>query len=749
MITPMNPMNRVWKVASRWSETGTAKSSVLDIFRRHNVVFVGKFQDRFQQIEVGDLIAISDAKRVVAMGLATSLPQPVTALGVAFTEDDLSRFDCEDYVLGCRVSFSDLSEAEQPRYRVSTFHGVGERADEFRRIFTAHRQRFEEKRQFEIKARSCTLARNPTNPADVLWEDGLVFRVPVYQRPYSWKEAEVRRLLGELIANFLGMNGRPVEEPMFIGTMQLTEKRLLDVNNRRQMQEVIDGQQRMSTLILLLNVLRHRRPEIIVWAELDIASRLETAVSSGQQQRYLREALEADLQNLPDETQNPYLRVVPVIQQLLHEVDGNSGDGESESSVPLDVERFAAYLLNRVYFVVIETRATLSKTLQIFDAINTSGMDLNGGDVFKVRYYEYLRLTRHVEETEFERISSLYQAIDERNREAGRTICGIEEILSLGRHVLVARHGMQKTLHDYGASVFFDRFFDTVLRVNEWPNFPRTTCLKIDVQLEEFSRLINARFDWSNQVPALSPEARLMLEFIWCSRYSKYNYLVVLFRDRFGTDLALTERFVIHLAKLLVMFSIIYWRAVNELHGIMHKVIGMMCEETSTSTGEEVIGFLRSVATGNKWRIEKAFDEYAIADNARAKALACRLAAFLDEMEEGRLGSKEMRALVFDTQIDIEHIESVNHKDENERAKVHALWQGELHRIGNLIVLESSLNRSISNEDYITVKVPAYRSRSTFRTVRTHADAFPEWSLDACKQRKEKLTRRLADYLCQ
>ena len=76
------PMNRVWKVASRWSETGTADSSILDIFRRHNVVFVGKFQDRFQQIAVGDLIVISDAKRVVAMGLATTPPRPVTELGL-------------------------------------------------------------------------------------------------------------------------------------------------------------------------------------------------------------------------------------------------------------------------------------------------------------------------------------------------------------------------------------------------------------------------------------------------------------------------------------------------------------------------------------------------------------------------------------------------------------------------------------------------------------------------------------------
>ena len=87
------PMNRVWKVASRWSETGTPESSILDIFRRHNVVFVGKFQDRFRHITEGDLIVISDGRTVVAMGLAMTLPQPITELGIDFTEEDKERFD--------------------------------------------------------------------------------------------------------------------------------------------------------------------------------------------------------------------------------------------------------------------------------------------------------------------------------------------------------------------------------------------------------------------------------------------------------------------------------------------------------------------------------------------------------------------------------------------------------------------------------------------------------------------------------
>ena len=84
-------------------------------------------------------------------------------------------------------------------------------------------ERFEEQQEFEIQAKSCTLLRNPRQPDNVLWQGSQVFRVPVYQRAYSWKENEVRRFISDLLSAFNGSNGRPKEEPMFIGTMQLTE----------------------------------------------------------------------------------------------------------------------------------------------------------------------------------------------------------------------------------------------------------------------------------------------------------------------------------------------------------------------------------------------------------------------------------------------------------------------------------------------------------------------------------------------
>ena len=61
--------------------------------------------------------------------------------------------------------------------------------------------------------------------------------------------------------------------------------------------------------------------------------------------------------------------------------------------------------------VVVETVAGLSKTIKIFNTINTAGLDLNGDDLFKVRFYEYLRDTNKYGEDAFEKISNIYKTI--------------------------------------------------------------------------------------------------------------------------------------------------------------------------------------------------------------------------------------------------------------------------------------------------------------------------------------------------
>jgi hypothetical protein len=743
-------MKRVWKVASRWSETGHAESSILDIFRKHNVVFVGKFQDRFQQVSEDDLIAISDGKKVVAMGLATTAPLPITQMGIEFTQEDLEKFDYEVGVIGCRVSFTDLIPEEHLPYRISTFHSVNERANEFRDVFTNHRKRFEEEHHFEIKARTCALFRNEHNSQEVLWQNNLMFRVPIYQRPYSWKEPQVRKLVTDLLCAFQGRNGKAPRERLFIGTMQLSKRKIHDGCQDLYFHEVIDGQQRLSTLLLILKVLKDRKPEDPLLKSLDLHRRIETRVSSGEQQVYLEQALKTDTTCLPTSTQNPYLNVVPLITQLLEEdepADSNPEENSQATPKPFDVHEFVSFLLSRVYFVVIETRATLSKTLQIFDAINTSGMDLNGGDVFKVRFYEYLRHTKRVKEEAFEEISGLYKTIDEKNRQRESAVCSIEDILSLAQHVLIARHKLPKVLHDYAASTFFDRFFDTILHVNKWENFSSGPLQAVEISIEELKDLITARFEWEDKLQSLGAEARCAMELIEWSRYGKYSFLPILFQKKFGIDRELTERFVIQLSKLLMLFSIWKRRSIYEAHGLLHVLQDKLFGPASFSSAEDVIASLHQESVVRKSLIKETLEKEEIADNVKAKGLVCRLSALLDEISEGNRGAEEVRKLLFEVNIDIEHIESVNHKDGTKRIGIQADWGKELHQIGNLMVLEMKCNRSISNEDYIKAKLPAY-ANSEFRIVQKHAKEFPTWDLSACRKRKEREVNRLVAYLC-
>jgi hypothetical protein len=75
-------------------------------------------------------------------------------------------------------------------------------------------------------------------------------RIPAYQRAYAWEEDQI----DELWEDITSANGRP----HFMGSLVLTgeDVRVLDV---------IDGQQRLTTLLLLLGLVRDRwkayRPE--------------------------------------------------------------------------------------------------------------------------------------------------------------------------------------------------------------------------------------------------------------------------------------------------------------------------------------------------------------------------------------------------------------------------------------------------------------------------------------------------------
>jgi hypothetical protein len=588
--------------------------------------------------------------------------------------------------------------------------------------------------EFSIKARSCTLEHNTSSPNDILLGPACRYHIPIFQRPYSWGAPEVNRLLTDLLNAFDGRLGRAKLEPMFIGTMQLSAAKIMEEGRFTRCYDIIDGQQRITTIALTLRAIQilggTTAPGHIDW--------LSTTIGGGTQQGYLNDALNHLTPKEAPDSQNRYLENLKWIISHLEE--------DEALASPEDFMAFKDYLSSQVFFVVIETRAGLSKTLQIFDSINTSGMDLNGGDVFKIRYFEYLREHKHEKEFIFETISKLYTKIDQRNKELGEQKIQMEGILNCVKWIVCERLNLPDQARELSGTTFFDRLFDTVLKIEKWDGFPYDKCMKVELPTSLFDEVIEAATDWHRARPALRPEAIAMETFMECGRYKKYQApLTILFIWRFRPNHEELEGFIINISKLLLIYSLRFQKIANEGRRVMHEVLRRICSKDATIDSLFKI-ILQNRAENASNVAERLSCDY-LAHIPMSKNLVCRLVALLDELELSPNCDHELYKHLFWEVIDIEHIEAANHKDGSIRTEVQSLWGQDLHGLGNLIVLERSLNRSISNEAYSSHKRDHYHN-SRFASVKSFAAKYVDWNLPLAQERKKELTNRLTLYLC-
>lgn len=77
---------------------------------------------------------------------------------------------------------------------------------------------------------------------------GLYHQIPIYQRPYQWTEENCEKLLDDLFFNYEDDR----ESDYFCGSLVLIA---ISEDSKAKTYDVVDGQQRLSTFILLAKVL--------------------------------------------------------------------------------------------------------------------------------------------------------------------------------------------------------------------------------------------------------------------------------------------------------------------------------------------------------------------------------------------------------------------------------------------------------------------------------------------------------------
>lgn len=247
------------------------------------------------------------------------------------------------------------------------------------------------------------------------------FVIPEYQRPYAWGDDEIQTLFDDLW-DFTSSpeGGSEGKSTYFLGSVVAYE-------NESGEQEIIDGQQRITSLFLLLRAIYTtlkyasvkskeaenfiKQIEPAIWrtnkmtGEVDYSNiLLESKVLNNEGNAILRNILqtgEAD----PKATDN-YSKNYRKFQELYANLSQEN---------PLMIYEFIYVVLNKAILLPI-TADTQDTALTIFSTLNDRGMPLSDADIFKAKIYNHLSTA---EKAEF---IDKWKELDELATHAGESI---------------------------------------------------------------------------------------------------------------------------------------------------------------------------------------------------------------------------------------------------------------------------------------------------------------------------------------
>jgi uncharacterized protein with ParB-like and HNH nuclease domain len=218
------------------------------------------------------------------------------------------------------------------------------------------------------------------------------FLVPHYQRPYSWQEAQWKVLWRDLVE----LSEEEDPKAHFLGSIVTSPARSVPEGVEKRL--LIDGQQRLTTVIILLTLIRNRARTA---GNHKLAERLQDLITNRHDEGTDRYKL------LPTQGEDPSESDRESLIRLIEETGGPSRGGIVDAARYFDVKlrRQDAPDLDTLAKVIINKLSLVSIILdekdnphRIFESLNGKGRPLSQADL--IRNYFFMRLP----EKEHERV---------------------------------------------------------------------------------------------------------------------------------------------------------------------------------------------------------------------------------------------------------------------------------------------------------------------------------------------------------
>jgi uncharacterized protein with ParB-like and HNH nuclease domain len=235
---------------------------------------------------------------------------------------------------------------------------------------------------------------------------GKNYFVPPYQRPYAWEENQVKKLIDDIYEKFLEKDSTGYY-PYFIGGIVLSQESILGPERSSKSLEVIDGQQRLTTVILILasivQLLKFQERKFLEREDAsehlikDIVELLKTKSLNLEtmtvEEKYILERsdnLSSDYKEILDLLMNVKVSSSTFLKEKLKNNDETNNLinivililEKIENYDDIELIEFTIQLLNNTWLVVTKT-ISFDTGIFIFEKLNDSGKLLEPQDLLK------------------------------------------------------------------------------------------------------------------------------------------------------------------------------------------------------------------------------------------------------------------------------------------------------------------------------------------------------------------------------
>lgn len=542
-----------------------------------------------------------------------------------------------------------------------------------------------------------------------LVSNGRIFRVPPFQRDYSWEEEQWEDLWNDLDE----MRDKP-EEKHYMGALVVE-----GISDREFY--IIDGQQRLATLSLLGLAVIARLGDL---AESGVDPGANRERSAALRNRFIGEKDPASLvessklflNRTDDAIYQDYLvqlrkplnpRGLPKSNRLLWECYSYFIKRLAEIPLFASGEKLAKFLSETVgrqlMFILITVEDELH-AYTVFETLNARGLELSSTDLLKNCLFSRLRVA-----ADLEALQRRWQALIATVRQ--------ERFPEFLRYHLLCEQPKIRT----------ERLFKLV---RERVKSPQAVFELMDA-LESRAELFSAFSDITHGYWIENQTCKPYIRDLNLFRVRQMTPLLFAAWERLAPD---------EFARVLKLVSVVSFRYTvvsglntNTLEPVYHDAAKALLEDRARPPAD-VFSFIRPIYVDDS-KFRQDFAGLSIDTAGRRKNLAKYILARLEcDISE--------RACDPDTDPgSVEHILPENPTTEWESTIPRNQWDRAINRLGNLTLLEPPLNRQVGNATY-SEKVAAY-AKSSYAITRLIPDQAPdEWNLPRLEARQERMAQR-------